>query len=271
MKQLALIAFTLFISVFSVSSQFLNLADAKKIKSSKVIMGLTDNEEVNTIFRAALASHWSITKIDEELPLKEAILKIKKDGSVTVIMLGVDVTKKSNDVGGGWTNYTRASAVYIGINTNGSQNANLIQQLPSWTDDQLAFGLTSLQDMIATIIDNNLASNMKVKEEYQKRAPSLKANTLILDKTLLESGLTEATIKTLYPHPFSIVSHEDWVAAIVDKTEKISYINTIPVPVGDVIAYISYVVDAGTQQTQAFYRVKDATVTKKTFKEILSF
>ncbi len=254
---------------FSATGQFLSNEEAKNLKKSHVILGLTDSEDVNEIFRNAVKEFWTLTEISEELPVKEAIDKVKDDGSVTVIMLGTDVSKRSSDMGNGWSGITKASSLYIGLNTKGHTNANLIQHTRGWSEEQLIFGLTTIQDAIEAIISHDLSGMAKVKDVYAKRAPSLKKLTLLIDKSSMNSKLTEAIIAENYTYPFEVVSHEDWVKAIMDKQEGSAYINIVPVPVGDKIAYVGYVISCEELEGYMYFRNKNGELSNKSMAEIM--
>lgn len=258
-----------FLCLSSANAQFLNYEDAVKLKNSHVILGLTDNEEVNEIFRNAVKNFWTLTEIKEELPVKDAIAKIKDDKSVTVIMLGRDVTTNWSDLGNGWQSITSASGLYIGLNTKGNKGANLMQHTSGWSEVQLLFGLTTIQDAISSIIDNNLSGMAKVKDVYDKRSPNLKNYTLLIDKSTMDSKLTESIIKENYSHPFQIVSHEEWEEAIFERKEGFAYINIIPVPVGDQIAHLGYVIACSELEAFMYFRTKEDELTSKDVASIM--
>lgn len=259
------IALFVIASLFSLTSfsQFLNLEDAKKIKKSHVILALTDSEEINDRLRQMVAEFWTLTEIAEELPLSKAIEKIKPDGSVTIIMLGRDVSSNWSDQGNGWSTLNKASSPYIGINTKSKKEANLQQHIFGLSSEQFAFGLSSIQDMVNTMVDNNLASNAKVMPVYKQRSSILKQCTLLIDEKTLDKKTTDAVIKAAYPHKYLVVSHEEWVDAIVTKNEGYCYVNSVPVPVGDQIAYISYVVSTDKTQTIGVFRNGGTELSKK--------
>lgn len=261
------LAFILF-AVINTNAQFLNLAEAKKIKSSKVILALTDNEEVNEAFRNAVANFWTLTEISEELPTLEAIKKVKSDGSVTVLMLGKDVTKRWTDNGNGWETATTATGLYIGLNTKGEKNANLIQHIPEWNEEQLAFGLSSIEDMVASMIDKKVETNFKLKDIYATRGKEIKNYTLLVNKDFA-GGMTEDEIKKVYPHKFELVSNEEWKKAVLEKTEGYCYLNSAPVPVGDEIRYVSYIMSTTEAKTYAVFLNGVRATSKKTFTQIV--
>lgn len=252
-------------SLFSLTSfsQFLNLEDAKKIKKSHVILALTDSESINDELRKMVKEFWTLTEIAEELPLAKAVEKIKPDGSVTIIMLGRDKSTNWSDEGNGWETKRSASSPYIGINTKSKKEANLQQHIQGFNSAQFAFGLSSIQDMINTMIDGNLASNAKVMAVYKKRANIIKQTTLLIDESSLGKKTTNEVIKSAYPNKYSIVSHEEWVEAITSKKEGYCYINSVPVPVGDQIVYMTYVLTTDKNQTLGIFRSTGGTETTK--------
>lgn len=264
-----LVLFTVLLTMFQSNAQFLNLDEAKKIKSSQVIIGLTDNEEVNEAFRKAVKNFWTLTEIAEELPSEEAIKKVKKDGSVTVLMLGVDVSQRREDDGTFWGKVTEASGLYIGVNTKGEDNANLMQHIPDWSEAQLAFGLSSIEDMISSMIEGKVETNMKLRDTYAARGPEIKKLKLLINADFLDKGMDEATIKSLYPYPFSIVSGKEWSEAILEKREDVCYLNSAPVPVGDAIRFVSYVMSTTEAKTFAVFLNGVRSTSKKTFSALL--
>lgn len=272
MKNLKATISLLFMVLFTsmnVNAQFLNLDEAKKIKASKVILAMTDDEAVNEALRKAIASFWTLTEIAEELPTAEAIKKIKEDGSVTVIMLGKDISKNYTDMGNGWSAVTSATGIYIGLNTKGQNNANLMQHLPEWSQEQLAFGLQSMQDMVGSMIDNKVETNFKLKDIYAARGPEIKNLTLLINSAFLEGNMPAEDIKKIYPYKFEVVSNEEFAAAILEKREDVCYLNSAPVPVGDGIRFVSYVMSTTEAKTYAAFLNGARATSKKTFSAIV--
>lgn len=259
----------LLFSSINVNAQFLKLEDAKKIKASKVIMALTDDESVNEAFRKAISSFWTLTEIAEELPTTEAIKQVKGDGKVTVLMLGKDVTKNYTDNADGWTTVKSASGLYIGLNTKGEKNANLMQHIPEWSEEQLAFGLQSIQDMVGSMIDNKVESNFKLKDIYAARGSEIKNYTLLVNSAFLDDNMGAEAIKKVYPFDFKIVSNEEFKTAILEKRENVCYLNSAPVPVGEGIRFVSYVMSTTEPKTYAVFLNGARSTSKKTFTSIV--
>jgi hypothetical protein len=271
MKNLKMLAFPLLLILLTAiksNAQFLNLAEAKKIKASKVILALTDSEEVNEAFRNAVINFWTLTKISEELPAREAIAKLKSDGSVTVLMLGKDVSKKWTDNNNGWTTVTSASGIYIGLNTKGDKNANLMQYIPEWSEAQLAFGLSSIEDMVGSMIDNKVETNFKLKDIYAERGNEIKGLTLLINEKFLD-GMNAESIRKVYPHKFEIMTDSKWKKIVLSKTEGYCYLNSAPVPVGDGMRYVSYVMSTTESKTFAVFLNGPRETSKKTFSSIV--
>jgi hypothetical protein len=75
----------------------------------------------------------------------------------------------------------------------------------------------------------NEKSRKELKAEMSKNSLKLKEKTLLLDKELLEKGLTEQEIKTVYPYPFKITDRAEMDEAIINKDNKYAYVQVVAV------------------------------------------
>jgi hypothetical protein len=92
------------------------------------------------------------------------------------------------------------------------------------TDKELAIAIKSLQS-----IYNKIGIKGSRKELYAQGIEKLKTKTLLLDKALLAPGITEKTVKTVYPHPFQIVDNATIEKAVMNTEPEFAVVNIIPV------------------------------------------
>ena len=264
---LTLFVFTFGICQFS-QAQFLKNEEAHKLKKSKVIIGLTSDSTLNQALLEAVGIAWTLTPIHDTLPLKDALEKQKKEGGITVIQLGVDVTSRTTTQGR-MEIKTKSAGGYIGLNTKGGKQADLIQHLSYNSPAQFVFGLASLQDAVNTIIDENLSGMMKVQGAYGARKSKLKGKTLYICKDFVSDGITLNDIKSAYQGNVELLDVDDFEKVILEKENNGVYLNFVSVPVGDTYGFVAYIMGCDDHKTYNLFRNgKSNSLTKSTLKDL---
>jgi len=269
MKQVPFLAIFFILSLsHNVNSQFLNNENAVKLKKSKIIVGLTNDSTTNAWLLQAVKSSWTISEDYETLPIKEAIKKLKAEGNITIIQLGVDVTHRTEEFNG-WEIEIESRGGYIGLNTKGYDEADLMQHLSYNSRAQFVFGLSSLQDAVNTIVEENLSGMSKVREVYASRKKDLKGKTLYICENFVSKDVTVSDIKTAYSGDVELVSIEKFENIILNKKENAVCLNFVTVPVGDTKRSVAYFFGCDNQQTyDIFVNGKANWVNKKTLKKM---
>jgi len=247
-------------------SQIVKLESVKKIKGSKLIVGLTGNEELNKSLKEAVENHWGFNKVVEYLPKKEAYAKAKGDDNLVVLSLGSTKSQSlSHETGVPGFKYRYVSkGKHIEVST-GKGKPLLKHYIPTFgkegviTKEILVFGLSSLEYLCKTMISNNLKSNYKYKPAYKKRSSELQTTKLYVLDLWLSSKVKKEEIASLYPYPIEIVNYEKWSEAILSKQEGISYSIIVPVPIGGDYFYQHYLVNANTGVVYGVYAPKVVT------------
>ncbi len=72
-------------------------------------------------------------------------------------------------------------------------------------------------------------SRKEAKAEYLQNAVKLKEKTLLVDKALLQNGLTEKEIKTVYPYLFKITDRAEIDQAIINRDDKYAYVQVVAI------------------------------------------
>jgi len=70
-------------------AQIPKLKDINNLKSSKVIIGLTGNQNLNTALKELITAHWNISEIEGAAPLKEALGKAQKNPELYLLPVGL--------------------------------------------------------------------------------------------------------------------------------------------------------------------------------------
>ncbi len=80
--------------------------------------------------------------------------------------------------------------------------------------------------------DNNLRASTGLTPPLYRlselNAGKLKTKTLLLDKTMLDKKLDDATIKENYPHKFKLVSRQEMLDAVKNGTPQQAYFQSAP-------------------------------------------
>ncbi|KAA9333571.1 hypothetical protein [Adhaeribacter soli] len=92
------------------------------------------------------------------------------------------------------------------------------------TDAELALAVKHLQYMY-----KNLDNKASKKEQHAQGIQKLATKTLLLDNAYLAPGLTEKTIKTVYPYPFQIVDNAAIEKAVMNSEPNVAVVSIVPV------------------------------------------
>ncbi len=234
--------FIFFFNHFS-NAQFLNNEDAKKLKQSHFIVGLTNNDSLNEHLLKAVENSFILSDEYETLPIKDAIEKLKTNENITIIQIGTDYTSNTTQHDQ-WETVSKSSGLYIGFNTKGKKNANLMQYLNSFSEAQFIFGLTLLQDYVNLIVEENLKGMSKVRGAISDRNPELEKKTLYINQELLNKKTTIDDVKASFKGKVKKVSQEEFDKMIIEGEEDAIYIEIVRVPVGDTHAYLAYLISS---------------------------
>lgn len=242
----------------TLSAQVAKLDDIRAIKNSKVIVGLSGNDELDEILRRVITKYWSFSEVIAFENAETATKKAKLDDNLMVLKLGKKVGySPSHSTPGSNNKYkyiTEGHQIEIGTGKNKLLVSVLI---PTFKDDEiteeiLVYGISTLQHLCKTMDDNNLKSNMKIKDVYKENTPQLKNKTLYIPEFWLSPKFDINEIKNLYDAKIKVVSYEDWRNAILTGEEGIAYVMVVPTPSGGNYVYLHYLVDAHTSNVYAF-------------------
>ena len=148
MKQI--ITFTIALLITTVSfAQIPKLKQIQNLKNSQVIIGLSGNKELDKNFKEIVEKHWDLCPITEELPLKTARNKAKKNDNLFVIYIDSYNTlsgkKYINPPSDNIRYYFRyiSSGNFIGLST-GKKKPIMYSGIPAFdnqlTDEVIAHG-----------------------------------------------------------------------------------------------------------------------------------
>jgi hypothetical protein len=243
----------LFIALFTNGyAQLLTLSDVKEIKQSKLILGLPKNEEVAEILKKMVSENWTFVKIEEELPLEEALAKSKENDNIMVLCIE---NKKSSSLSRNTALGNQYKWVSMGLQLEiQKKNGRMVawQAFPTFgenrniTEEGLAFGLTSLQFILKSMISLEIKNNIKIEKAFEAVKHKLRKDTLYILDGWLDDDLTAAEIAKIYKKNLSIVGYEQWRDAILTKKEGVAYLVVVGAPIGGKYAYHHYLVNAKT-------------------------
>jgi len=271
---LQLIAFILFST--NVFAQIPKLEHIKNLKESKVIIGLSDNDELNGELKKMVNNHWTLCQIDSSLPFKEAQEKAKQDDNLYVIYVSTMTSRSlkhqaaGTGVGADMSNYYPDSkwdfrlvsaSKFVGL-SNGNRKPLMRSYIPDSNGyipaESIAHGINFMQTLFTSMIEEQKGA-MKVIGLYKKEAKELANKTLYIPKVWLHKKLTAEIITKEYGSTnYKLVSYEEWKDAILNKQEGIAYVILIPVPLGGQYVFQHHIFDSATKQLYAISQSKVA-------------
>jgi hypothetical protein len=98
------------------------------------------------------------------------------------------------------------------------------------TKGEIYFAVRQLRRTIDDAL--NKTTNAFIKEREAEIREEMKTRTLIINKRDLSPGLTEATIKKVYPYRFKIVGDNEFDEQLMAKNEDVLVLIAIPFPMG---------------------------------------
>lgn len=259
-KLLLIIAASLIASI--ASAQILKLEEVKQLKKSKAIIGLVEDENLNTHLRESIKDYWSFCEITEEMPFKDALKKAKENDNLYVISVQ-SMTSRSLKHGNGPVQYrTIANGYYVGV-FDGGKRAKIMNFIPGFggniQKEMIVFGLDAIEYLCNTMIEDNLGTNMKFKQGYKKHSGELKDKKLyVLEGWIGGKKVNTGNLGTYYQYPIKAVNYEAWSAAILEKKEGIAYSIVVPMAVGGKYTYCHYLMEAATGKVFAMSYPKAA-------------
>jgi len=242
-------------------AQIPKLKDINNLKSSKVIIGLTGNQNLNTALKELITAHWNISEIEGAAPLKEALGKAQKNPELYVLYIG-SATSRSFKHGppNAKIKYRYISnGKFIGF-SNGNKKPILKSFIPTYDNivpnESIVHGVSYIQEVFRLMIDKNLKGGMKAIAEFKNQGPDLKNKTLLIPKGWMDTKLSEEQIKKNYTANFKVVSHQDWKNAILNGQKDAAYVILAPIPIGGNYLYQHHICDAETKKFYALIQPK---------------
>ena len=251
MKQI--ITFTIALLITTVSfAQIPKLKQIKNLKNSQVIIGLSGNKELDKNFKEIVEKYWDLCPITEELPLKAARNKAKKNDNLFVIYTGSirsELRFYRNEIE--VYSFRRISEGHFIALSTGKKKPIMYSGIPAFdnqlTDEVIAHGTNYMQQVFSMMLDNNVNA-MKTFKIIKENSSKLKEKTLYIPEWWVHKKLSESKITELYDGKYKIVSHHEWSNAILNKKPGIAYSMIIPVAMRGKYVYQHHLCDAETGQ-----------------------
>jgi len=216
MKKYLTLLFTIYSSVLlnAQNTSLVKLDDVRLIKNSKIIVALTNFEEINLSLKNTVRNFWSFCPISDFMPEKEAFLKAEKEQGFVVMKIDGAGSDKEWNI-----------SIY-----DKDENTLIKNQLPlgHGYDETFAFGLFSMQYLCKTMDESNSKNNLRWNSLYKVKSAELKTKKLYILDSDLDSDLDKEKIKENYQYPIEVVSYDKWKDAILNKTEGVAYCIIVP-------------------------------------------
>lgn len=193
------------------NTSVVKLEDVKLIKNSKVIFVLTNDESTNEVIKKIGRDFWSFTPVEGYMTGKEANEKAENGTGYVFIKL------------------EGASQNTIRIYDK-DDNLLIENRLPAVSnetigmDEAYAFGITSIQYFMNTMLLKNFKNNIWWKQFYGLHCLEMKSKKLYILQSIGSDKLNAENLKGLYHYQAEIVNHERWKDAILNKREGIIYV-----------------------------------------------
>ena len=234
----------------------------KKLSKKKEELEFYKNqiEGNNTALKNAVENYWKYSSSVEFKPYSEALKMRDENKEKYALMSYFKYVEydQYNSTGAGWNRNGGGFSYNPG--THYSEAVNTITQITLTLSDtkltaclptlyvskaDAVYGVQQLQYVVSTLQkDENATLKTVYSKDIPKNGFELKNKTLLFDKEDLDKGLTESTIKKIYPYPFKIVSMQEIEKAILNKEPGIAYVMITASPGAKGNIFIHYITDA---------------------------
>lgn len=257
MKRLLLIAILIVTSLLSKSqAPFPSAEEIKQFMVSKTCVVLEDDpfSSFNSFVKDAVKSFWTITPY-EFITILE-FNKRRTNPAYSFIVL--TQTNFEKDKTGGLFNF--ANLIQGKKVSSLSENPEICAIPLSFAgEDDIEYGqrlgliLAFMQNHAKLISDDPSLTGRKYLKYYNVNAPEvIKKTILVKEEDLAPEISTQEAIKAIYPFPVKIVSEEEIVKAIKEKTPSTLILHKVG-PVGDIKAGLCFKMLFGVDDAVLYY------------------
>lgn len=230
--------------------------EIKQFLASKTCVVLEDDpfSSFNAFMKEAVKSYWNITPV-ETISIPE-FNKRRTNPAYSFIVL--TQTNYEKDKTGGLFNFVN---LLQGKRVNNLGDLPEICAIPlSWAgEDDTEYGyklgviLAFMQKHAKMISDDPSLTGRKYLKYYNKNVPEVNKKTILVKEEDLDPDLNTAEkIKTIYPYSVKIVSEEEIVRAITEKTANTLVLHKVG-PVGEVRSGYCFKMLIGADDADMYY------------------
>lgn len=235
---------------------FPNKDEIKQFTASKTCIVMEEDQmsTFNTYIKEAVKKYWTITPF-EFIQVKDFnVRRLKPEYSFIVLTQ---------------TNYEKdkSGALYNFINLLQGKSGSNLGEMPEIcaiplsfaSEDDLEYGyklgaiLLFMQKHAAMISDDPSLTGRKYLKYYNKNIPEVSEKTILVKQEDLSPDVsTIGKIKAIYPHKIEIVSEEDIMKAIEEKTPNTLILHKVG-PVGETKSGYCFKMLIGTDDSNMYY------------------
>ena len=257
--------------------QFLTLKSVREVKEGNLILGLSENKELNKDLIAVANTWWTYSEITEHLPLEQAKARAKADPNTFVLSLAyveVEGMQKKNfdpdrrQIGyaSGWEEDFGWPPITTGVRfeiENGHKPAFAFQYIPTVgeagvTKESMVFGISALNDIFTTMKRDSLSNVFKLMKALKSNTGVLKEKELLIPEGYLHKKVSEEYVKSSYSGKADVVDFPTWREAILNQSEDAVYCTIVAVPTGSTYSYQHWFMEAATGKIIAIVYAKVA-------------
>jgi hypothetical protein len=230
--------------------------EIKQFTSSTTCIVMEEDQmsTFNTYIREAVNKYWTITPF-EFIQVKDFnVRRLKPEYSFIVLTQ----TNYEKDKSGALYNYINLLQGKSGSNLGEMPEICAIP-LSFASEDDLEYGyklgaiLLFVQKHAAMISDDPSLTGRKYLKYYNRNIPAVAGKTILVKQEDLSPDISSIEkIKAIYPHNIKIVSEEDIMKAIADKTPNTLILHKVG-PVGETISGYCFKMLIGTDDSDMYY------------------
>lgn len=253
-----LISLVIVFSVVTLTGQtpFPDKDEIKQFDASKTCIVLEDNpfSEYNLSMKDAVTAYWKITPF-EFIAVKDFNIRRLNPAYSFIVLTQTNFEKD------------KTNAVYNFLNLLQGKNVNKLGEMPEICAIPLSYAgasdldysyklgaiLSFMQRHAKMISEDPSLTGRKYLNYYNKNMPDIKNKTILIKQEDLAPAIASSDlIKKVYTHNIEIVTEDDIIKAIEDKTPNTLILHKVG-PIGKKVGGICFKMLIGTDDSELYY------------------
>ncbi|WMN11024.1 hypothetical protein QYS49_36905 [Marivirga salinae] len=205
-------------------------SDVQKVKERTLLVALTGSPGVDESLKKVIPQIWDFSETEFVAADNIASVMDGNKKEYAVLSSNIITIKQAATIGSPVSEYLRF-AIRLAEKYQKRKSIYYQDVIINQKDDNIYLEPREVYVGIYKILNHYEAKleNEKLMDAFVKNAGKLEKRTLLIQKDLLDKGITKSKIAEIYPYPFELVEPAKIDKAVMDQDEKYAFVHLVPV------------------------------------------